>query len=286
MNKIKDILQLLKIKHYIKNLVIFLPVIFAKNLNDFVTLGLILKVFIAFCLMSSIIYIFNDIRDIEKDKLHPIKSQRPIASGKISIAVAKKFLIILFLLVGGLSFFLNMPCNLCLWGYFLLNICYSLILKNIKFIDMFCIALGFVLRLLIGFYAVMLPVSFSLCLMIFVTSIFFTSSKRLLEMELTSNIEKCRLFAKYTNIFELKSIIYVSAFISVISYGVAAFEYTQYIQYLYISILFFGLFIGRLLYLANKPQNHDDPMNFIENDKKIKIISVVSLAFLAILYLM
>lgn len=286
MNKIKDMLQLLKIKHYIKNLVIFLPVIFEKKLNDLHSLEQILVAFAAFCLMSSIIYIFNDIRDIEKDRLHPIKSQRPIASGKISIAVIKKTLVILFLLVGGLSLFLNMPCNLCLWGYFLLNICYSLTLKNIKFIDMICIALGFVLRILTGFYVFMLPVSFSICLMILMASIFFTSSKRLLEFNLALSVEKYRSIARYTNPFMLRSLMYGSAFCSLVAYIFAVITYSKYISYLYLTIICFGLFIGRLLYLVNKPQNHDDPMNFIEKDKTIKIISIVSLIFLAILYMM
>ena len=281
----KDIFQLLKIKHYIKNLVIFLPAIFTRNLDSFYALYINLKVFVAFCLMSSIIYIFNDIQDIEKDKMHPIKCHRPLACGKISIDAAKKILLILFFVICGLSLFLNLPCNLCIWGYFLLNIGYSLILKNFKFIDILCIALGFVLRLLIGFYAINLFISLAMCLMIFITSIFFTSSKRLLEIKLTSNTKNYRSSARYTNVFELRSIIYGSASLSIITYSITAFEYTHYIHFLYLSIICFALFIGRLLYLVSKPQSHDDPMNFIEKDKVMKIISVGSLIVLALLYL-
>ena len=284
MTRLTDILQLLKIKHYIKNLVIFIPVIFTKNLNDWHTLFVMLFMFAVFCLMSSIIYIFNDLQDVEKDKMHPIKCYRPIASGRIAAGTAKKILVALLLSICCLSFFINTPCNLCIWGYFVLNICYSLILKNFRFIDIFCIAFGFVLRILTGFYVLMLPISFALCLMIFVTSIFFTSSKRLLELKLTSNTKNYHSSAQYTNIFVLNNVIYCSAVLSVIAYCFAVFEYTRYIHYLYISILCFVLFIGRLLYLANKPQNHDDPMNFMEKDKILKIISVGSLFVLAILY--
>lgn len=285
MIKLTDILNMLKVKHYVKNLVIFLPIIFVKHLSNLAEIRQVFLVFISFCLMSSLVYVFNDIQDVEKDKTHPIKCHRPIASGKISIATAKKLLFILLVLIGGLSFSISLYANLCIWGYLLLNICYSLILKNFKFIDILCIALGFVLRILSGFYANMFVISIPMCLMIFVTSVFFTTSKRLLELKLTSNTKNYRSSAQYNNISVLNGVIYGSAFLSIFTYGIITFEYAQYIRYLYISILCFALFIGRLLYLVNKPQNHDDPMNFMEKDKILKIISVGSLIVLAILYL-
>ena len=137
MIKAIDILNMLKIRHYIKNLVIFLPILFIRHLNNFNELQRTFWVFIAFCIVSSVIYIFNDIQDIDKDRAHPIKCHRPIASGKISISMAKKILFAFLVLACCLCFFVNTPCNLCIGGYFLLNICYSLALKKLKYIDIF-----------------------------------------------------------------------------------------------------------------------------------------------------
>ncbi len=95
----KDILKTLKINHYVKNLIVFIPLIFSLN---FLKIDLITKscvVFVAFCLISSCVYVMNDLVDIEKDKLHFEKCKRPIASGRISKKLAIFILILLFVLV-------------------------------------------------------------------------------------------------------------------------------------------------------------------------------------------
>lgn len=98
MENVKNYLKLMRVKHYLKNFLIFVPLIFSMNLfNTNLVLRTILA-FIAFCLVASAIYIINDIRDIEKDKLHPIKKNRPLASGAISKKSAIILLVLLFIL--------------------------------------------------------------------------------------------------------------------------------------------------------------------------------------------
>ena len=104
--KIFNYLKLMRVKHYIKNFLIFLPLFFSNNLLNFIKLKNCIWAFIVFSLACSIIYIFNDIKDIEKDKLHPKKKERPLASGKVSIKEAI-ILIILFRVNMGIIYFLH-----------------------------------------------------------------------------------------------------------------------------------------------------------------------------------
>ena len=91
----KKYIKLIRVKHYIKNLLIFLPIIFSQRITDINALTKTLIAFILFCISTSIIYVINDIRDIDKDRNHPKKKTRPLASGEISIKQAIKVIIIL-----------------------------------------------------------------------------------------------------------------------------------------------------------------------------------------------
>lgn len=284
MEKLFSVYKLFKVKHYIKNLVIFLPAIFVKELGNTENILQIVKVFFAFCLMASAVYIFNDLQDYPTDKKHPIKCKRPIASGKILPAEAKVILASLLIIIAFLGQYLNAGCNICLWLYFLLNIGYSLKLKNIRFVDIICIAFGFVLRIAAGFNAIYLPLSLEIMAMVFITSVFFTISKRNLEQKFLPDTKSRRQSVQHVRPDLLVKLLYLSAIGSVISYIYVANEYSAYITGLKITIICFVAFIGRLLFLVNKTKSHDDPMNFIVSDKWTKIIAVFSLLILAVIY--
>ena len=95
----KKYLKLMRVKHYLKNFLIFLPIVFGQQLFDYNKVILCLLGFLSFCLVASCVYIINDIRDVEKDRKHPVKCKRPIASGEISEAKAKNILIILYCII-------------------------------------------------------------------------------------------------------------------------------------------------------------------------------------------
>lgn len=141
---IKNLIKTLKINHWVKNLIVVFPIFFSMNFLKADLWLNCLIIFFAFCFISSCVYILNDLIDIKKDKLHPIKKNRPIASGKIPLWVA--ILVLLLLLISSIicSSFLNKFCLLMILSYFILNVFYSLILKNIALIDVFCIAIGFI----------------------------------------------------------------------------------------------------------------------------------------------
>jgi len=285
MELLENVFKLLKIRQYIKNLIIFLPAIFTHTIDHCSDLFEVIKVFAAFCLVSSAVYIFNDLKDMHEDRKHPIKCNRPIASGKISPVVGGILFGILVLLALFLGQYIESACNICIWLYLILNICYSFWLRDMKFVDVICIAFGFVLRLSSGFYALSLPVVGELAVMIFVTSIFFTTSKRVLEQKFLPNIESRRHSMRYISSEFLYKVLYVSAGLSVICYYIATKEFDVYIPQLHITTICFAAFIGRLLYLIKNTKDHDDPMNFIIGDTWIKIISGLSFMVLVTVYI-
>lgn len=149
---IKSYMKLLRVKHYIKNGLIFLPLLFGQKLFEPSSLIKTAIAFIAFCLASSIVYIINDIQDAPKDRLHAEKCHRPIASGMIStkkaIIVAIVLTILVFILQ--IAFIKNWLAFLVLCLYVLLNLAYSAGLKNIPIIDIAILGFGFFLRVVYG----------------------------------------------------------------------------------------------------------------------------------------
>ena len=149
----KKYLKLMRVKHYIKNILVFLPFIFSGQFFEPYYLVRALVGFFAFCLLSSAIYIFNDIRDAERDALHPTKKNRPIASGAVSKRAAYVLGICLVLATAVLQYFsqaVEWYTFVFLIIYLLLNLAYSMKLKNIPIVDVAILVSGYVLRVLYG----------------------------------------------------------------------------------------------------------------------------------------
>lgn len=172
-------LNLLRVKHYIKNLFVFMPLFFGMKIND---KHLFISTFIAFVCFSftaSVIYILNDILDVKDDRIHPKKKFRPIASGQISVFKSIVVMVILCALVGVLiAGFKYVELFYILIIYTLLNIAYSLKLKHIPIFDIFIIAIGFVLRIFAGSVVTNIPLSRWIVLMTFLLALFLALAKR------------------------------------------------------------------------------------------------------------
>ena len=148
----KKYIKLIRVKHYIKNLLIFLPIIFSQRITDITALTKTLITFILFCISASIIYVVNDIKDIDKDRNHPKKKNRPLASGEISIKQAIKVIIILsIILICGMiiSFRSNAYVTVVILLYIIMNMLYSMKLKNIPILDITILATGFLIRVVL-----------------------------------------------------------------------------------------------------------------------------------------
>ena len=286
MNKLKSIINLLKIKHYVKNIVVFIPLVFSlKFLELNATLEAVIA-FIAFDLIASSVYIFNDILDVENDKLHPVKKFRPIASGKISIHLAW----ILFVLFAISAFIVALTVNklvfLSIFLYLILNILYSLQLKFLPIIDALGIALGFILRILAGCFAISVVPSPLVILLTFFTSMFFTFSKRKLEYKLLDDKGLCRKSIKGYNETLLNQFVMANAVLSIAFYITYMLDSTTIqrtgSEYLFITVIPFTIIIYRLVFKIYTANDNDDPAEFFYHDKTLKILIFTYLIILFI----
>jgi 4-hydroxybenzoate polyprenyltransferase len=177
---IRAIFQQLRVRQWTKNLVLFAGVIFAHESRDPQALARSAAGFLAFCLLASVVYILNDIIDIESDRIHPKKRSRPLASGRISLPAAWIMLGLLFLGGAALSVKLGVRFAPVAGGYLALNILYTLVLKRIAMVDVLSISIGFVLRAVAGVAVLVDPVDLSpwLLLCTFFLALFLAVGKR------------------------------------------------------------------------------------------------------------
>lgn len=180
----KELIRELRPKQWTKNILVFASAMFSGKFLDVMTFFHAVLAFISFSLMASTIYIINDIVDIEKDRNHPDKCKRPIASGAVSPKLAGITAVILFLCSLAVAYYLNKGLALVVLFYFVLNLLYSLKLKHVVIIDVMIIAAGFVLRAVAGALAVngILTSWFVLCTLLL--SLFLALGKRRHELQL------------------------------------------------------------------------------------------------------
>ena len=226
-----DYIKLARPKHYIKNLLIFLPLIFSGRLFNLNLFFNVLIAFISFCLTASSIYVINDIFDREKDRQHKTKCNRPIASGRISVKNAYIFMIILVSVALLLMLKLNISSMLLIILYFVLNIGYSIKLKNIALLDLVILVSGFIIRVLIGGVSINVEISNWMFLMVLSFSFYLALGKR--RGEIIKNGTKSRAVLKYYSKNYLDK---------------------NMNMFLTISIVFYSLWvIGNNVYISNNP---------------------------------
>lgn len=175
---VSSIITLIRPHQYIKNLFIFLPLFFAAKITDTALLLNALVAFVAFSLAASAIYILNDYKDIEDDKLHPKKKTRPLAAGDISTFQA--FMIMTALFIAGVTLMASVSFTAMnvLFAYLALNIAYSFYLKRVAIVDVVIIAIGFVLRISVGSAVTGTPLSMWIVIMTFLLALFMALAKR------------------------------------------------------------------------------------------------------------
>ncbi len=188
-------LQLLRPIQWIKNLFVFAPLFFSRHLLEASLFLHALSIFLIFCLVSSSVYCLNDMVDLEADKANPQKCMRPLASGAISLLAAKCIMVICLFFASALLLFTykwteNPQLVLPIATYLVLNIAYSLWLKNHAIVDIVCIATGFVLRVLAGGLTTGIWVSHWIIIMTFLLTLFLALAKRMSETELGNTSRK------------------------------------------------------------------------------------------------
>lgn len=182
MNKLFDLLRLMRPHQWVKNTFVFTGLLFGHAWHDAHLVAQVFTAFAAFCLVSSAVYVFNDIIDVEQDRLHPKKSSRPLASGRVGITSAAVLAGVLGVCGFVLAYCASPVVLAILAGYAVMNVAYSLRLKHVVILDVFIIATGFMLRILAGTLGVGIPPSQWLLLCGLMVTLFLGFSKRRAEI--------------------------------------------------------------------------------------------------------
>ena len=275
-------LKLIRVNQWVKNLFVFLPIFFSGNLLN---TNLFIESFYGFLIFSfvaSSIYIINDYVDIEKDKKHPEKKNRPLASGAIS---KNNALILFFFLVGITSalvfFFANKQVAVLVAIYFVMNIAYSFKLKQIAILDVMIIAFGFLLRVFVGGYMTGLVVTDWTILLVFDLALILALGKRrgeLINAELEGVTRKS---LDGYNLNFLNSALAITCTVAVICYMMFILSpETQSKFHHYIIYTFVFVFAAVLRYLQQTLvyNRTESPTKIIYKDRYIQVTLVLWLA--------
>ncbi len=187
------VFKLLRPRQWIKNLALFAAITFSGQLFDSTSFWQVITAFIAFCLLSSSTYIVNDLLDVHKDRLHPFKKNRPIASKKVSVFEAIIILAITLSTALFISFSLGFVFFVLALLYLLLQLLYSLIFKSIAIFDILFIASGYILRILAGASISNFHISVWLLLTTISLSLFLATGKRRSELTLLQGAKNIRV---------------------------------------------------------------------------------------------
>jgi len=176
--------------HWVKNLAVFAALLFTGYLYHKFPFFPVLWTFVSFCLISSAAYILNDILDAKVDRLHPIKKNRPIAAGKLPVPIALAEAVILAFLAIFIAQFLGDLFAYIIWLYLILQVLYSVRLKNIPIVDILIIAFGFILRVYAGAVVINAHLSVWFLLCVISAALFLASGKRRAELNISQEITR------------------------------------------------------------------------------------------------
>ena len=223
--KMKNIIRLMRPKHYLKNALIFVSLFFAGQIFNPILLGQVCLGAFAFCLISSVVYIFNDIRDVEEDRKHEVKRLRPIAAGEVKISTAYALATVLLIAACGINialihygFGVQKSSIALLLAYFCTNLSYSLGLKNVPFVDVCLLVAGFLLRVVYGATLINASVSSWVYLTVLSLSFYLGLGKRRNELKKVGNGKSRKVLKYYTAEF-LDRFMYVCLTLSIVFYA-------------------------------------------------------------------
>jgi 4-hydroxybenzoate polyprenyltransferase len=266
----KNYINLLRISHWVKNLFVFVPLIFSKNLTDKEALITVLLAFAAFSLASSIVYIINDIADIENDRAHPVKKNRPLASRAISVKSAIVIAVALLVMLVVLLSTSNKEFIVIIAGYTLLNVLYSLRFKKIVIVDIMSIATGFMLRIIGGALVIDVYISNWLILTTLFLSLFLAIMKRKSEIQLNIQDSESRKVLKDYTVEFINQLSAISAAGIIICYALysvsdrtTSFFGTENLVFTTIFVIF-GVF--RYMFLAYSQNKGESTIEILISD--------------------
>ncbi len=276
-NKFLNTFKVLRPYQWHKNFIIFAPIFFSAQI-DLSNIKIIIYGFISFCILSSSVYIFNDLFDIEKDRQHHKKKLRPIASGIISrryaLIVCAVLLTILFLSYFYLN--LNTSSYYCLLIYLILNILYTLGLKNIPVLELFFVSSGFVIRLIYGALIINVSLSNWIIVSIGLLSMLLVIGKRRSDLIITEN-QKQNYSIYYLDL--LSCCISGVVMTAYLLFCLSDYAKLQFGNYTIISSVFVIYAILHYLRVVIIKNSADDPSELVLKDPNIYLSVILWISF-------
>jgi len=297
MISLSAIFRLIRPRQWTKNIFVFAALVFSQHLlnPDFDFLAV--RAFFAFCFAASFIYVINDIADRERDRMHPKKRLRPIASGEISPASGYAIAFVLLVLTAIVLSSLNWKFDVCLAAYLLMNIAYSFFLKDLVLIDVFVIAFGFMLRVIGGALVISVERSTWLLLTTMFLSLFLAIAKRRGELVALGGTDATETGSPHTRkVLEHYSLEFVEQMTTICASGFV-FSYALYTVsrrtvamlgtedlILTTPFVLYGVF--RYLYLLHRKNLGESPTEIVLSDIPMIVNFIAyAIAMLAIVYL-
>lgn len=291
----KEMIKVIRPQQWIKNMFVFLPLFFGRQMTDMELLVNAIIVFFAYSFAASSVYCFNDVIDVEADRRHPVKCHRPVASGAVSVHSAYIMMVAMISLSMALLTFLRgdvLPTVCIILGYWLMNMAYCWRLKQYAIIDVCIIAFGFVLRILAGGVSTGVVISHWLVMMTFLLTLFLSFAKRrddVLRMMKTG--EAPRQNTSRYNLTFINQTITITAGVMLVCYimytvspeVVANFN----TPYLYLTSGYVVVGLLRYIQLAVVDEKSGDPTKVMLHDRMIQFVVMAwILTFLLIIYIL
>lgn len=268
-------------KQWSKNAFVFVAILFDRQLDDPTAFLRVLEAFVLFSMAASAVYLMNDLVDIERDREHPKKRNRPLPSGQLPVPMAQAAAIVLPIIAVGGALLLTVELAAVIMSYLVLQIAYSFYLKNVVIVDVFCIAAGFVLRTIAGIVVITVT-SFSSWLYICVglLALFLAIGKRRQELILLqqseANITKVRDTYKGYNLPLLDDMLRMVVTSAAVAYSLYAteaetilIEADPALMLLTVPFVYYGLF--RYMYVIHRLGKGGDPTDVLFEDRPLQI---------------
>lgn len=280
---VRAVVSSLRIHQWTKNSLLFAAIVFAGEITDLPKLATAIAGFAVFCLLSSGVYLFNDIADRNNDRQHPLKRHRPLASGQLSLAIAATVCLLLLTagIVGGFSIGYAFGCLVCI--YVGQNILYSMVLKQVAILDVMVLAMGFVLRAAAGAVGISSTASPWLVICSLMLSLFVACGKRRHELKLLKSHaadHRANLTGYTPELLDLMmAITGCAGLMTYVLYTLSPWVLVRngsFALSLTIPTVLYGIF--RFLYLVHRQDEGGEPSRLFVTDIGLLINGVVWLA--------
>lgn len=280
---LKSLVRLARPSQWLKNGVVLAALVFSGEATHISALEVTALAVAIFCLLSSSVYVLNDLVDRDKDRRHPLKKGRPIASGQVSPAAAILFCALALVVALTGAWFINWSFFIISLGYFVLNFSYSFWLKNIVIVDAMSIAVGFVLRAYAGAYAIEVPASKWLLINTLFLALFLAFGKRRHELVFLEDDAASHrtILSKYSPYLldQLIGIVTASVVVVYMLYTFSPEVSTKLgTENLFLTIPFVIYGIFRYLYLIHQEEKGGSPTRVLISDRPILVNVILWLA--------